>query len=353
MLLLHIGRGKAGSTTIQHSLLANEALLREHGIIQPAASKQHGGNYMSLAPALKSSSIGSSPALDEFSRMLARFPDHKIVASSEFLFGLQPSAIRTLRELSRGHDVQILVYIREYPRWFQSKYAQATRTGKNVADFDLYFDRRSKRVSALQHLSKWADVFGWENMRVRSLDPASLTGETLLADFSSVLGVTLRAELVRNVTPHWIEIEFLREIHNVNRDLRRKPRADRDLRRVCAQLRECLGAVATTQAEYLTPSQWSFLAELYAQDVFAISQRTGVAIPVPSGGGPVERPFLPSLSQAPKSVCDCFYERMKSAFWANRDPEIRDAVAAVLPAWSVSPARRYLSREKPTGLASL
>lgn len=355
MLLLHIGRGKAGSTTIQRNLLTNETLLAEHGVVLWDISKQHGGNCAPLAWTLQSDSFQDSPVLKEFSELLGKFSDRKIVISSEFLFGLPPHGIAAIREIARGHTVQVLAYVREYPGWFQSLYAQATRTGKNLANFDLFFDRSWMRSSAMQDLSKWAEVFGWENIRLRSLDPESLSGGTLLGDLSSILGVALRDSPQLNTSPHWIEIEFLRELHNVDRTIGRNPAFRRDLQAVCRHLRTCLDSVSISEARYLKPAQWSMLADLYKKDARLFSERAGVDIP-PRTIDSAERPFLPSLADAPKSICARFFDESYNSFWLDRDPAIRNAAAKVVAAWSGNPFRRnrFADDETPRNrLASL
>jgi hypothetical protein len=334
MLFLHIGCGKAGSTTIQQSLLESQDILAQHDIVLPEISKAHGGNCAPLAMALHSKVKDRDRTLEQFENLFALPLSRKIVISSEFLLGLSSSAIADFRQLIGKRDIQVIVYIREYSNWFQSLYGQASRTGKNLTNFDLFFARRWTECSVTRYLSRWADVFGWNSIRVRSLDPQCLTGGTLLADFSSILGVTLRPIENKNLARHWIEIEFLRELYRANPKLRTLG-SKHDINYAANHLRRLLADMHVEPAQYLTLRQWKLLQDLYRQDVAVIQREVSTNIPGPSEVILSERPYLPTLLRAPEDLCERFSRAVcPPAFWSGRNSDVRKAVSTAVANWS-------------------
>jgi hypothetical protein len=327
MLVLHIGRGKAGSSTIQRGLLTSRTLLRTHGILMPPEEELPGGNFAALPAALRSDDAASLRAFLDF---VEQSHPQRVVVSSEFLFSLRAPQIASLRELIKGHQVLIVAYVRDYTSWLPSLYAQATRTGKNRKDFDDFFERTRARCSVVPNLQAWADVFGWEKLRVRSIDSASLEGGDIMKDFSSVLGVEMVLPADRNVSPHWVEIEFIRAVYSRAPLLRKDAAAKADLRRARDRLKKCIAAESLGSARYLTKHQLEDLAAEYAKDLEYVGKRTGVAIPMPVGKQGRARDFLPSLETAPRSVMRRFFDaKYAPSFWQGRHPELLKILAAI------------------------
>lgn len=334
MLILHIGVGKAGSSTIQHTLAANRFLLAERGIVLPGPEKQRGKNYASLASALRSRK--EPEVLNEFAEMLANYRGQKVAVSSEFLWALPLPAIKSLRDVTRGHDVQVVAYIREYAEWVPSFYSQASRTGKNMRDFDEFFPRILSLCSTVPFLVNWAEIFGWKNIRVRSLDRTSLEGGNLVEDFSAVLGVRLSREPDSNTSPHWTETEFLRSLYCANprlrnnADVRESAAVKSGLQRIRGRLKACLKAHPTPDARYLTAAQLAELTNLYSKDTQFIGKHTQVDIPGPRATVFMEREFMPTVLRIPAALIARFFDTdSEPDFWSGCDLSLKQALEAI------------------------
>jgi hypothetical protein len=89
--------------------------------------------------------------------------------------------------------------------------------------------------------------------------------------------------------------------------------------------------------EYLTLDQFSLLQDLYARDVAYIQEKANAMIPGPSSTRHGERPYLPTLWRAPKSLCNRLQETISSPkYWKGRNPEIRDATFHVVAGWEAN-----------------
>jgi hypothetical protein len=88
-------------------------------------------------------------------------------------------------------DVKVIAYLRRYDEWARSAYAEDTRRGMNRRSIDEYIEYLWPRISAMPNLSCWAECFGWDRLRVRSVHPADLIGTNLLTDFAQTIGAPM------------------------------------------------------------------------------------------------------------------------------------------------------------------
>lgn len=299
-LFLHIGRGKSGSSTIQSLAGDHAPFMKAQGIICPLTV--HGmANHARLASALYEPQSDPS-TLRKFRRDVGKYQKAKVFISAEALFSLNRQSLEHLKRLIRGRETRILSYVRDYPNWLQSVYAQRTKRAVNTLSFDEYYQVTRNATSVLPRLDRWADAFGWEMMRVRPLDAASLVGGDLISDVLHSLGVdTLPGDVESlNVTPHWIALELLRAVVLAAKaeSIVLDPRTARVTR---ALFESCTANVKPHRAQYFTKEQWRDLAELYKSDIEALSKRTNVPLNI-TLREPDERPFLPDFSAIPERV---------------------------------------------------
>lgn len=325
MFIIHIGRNKAGSTTLQGYLSSHKRAMRKAGVTFPKLVRPAPAGHQFWARSLRGNSARAKEdrALyaAAFSELAARPPSERIFLSSEFLLNLDPSGIRALRDELAGHAVRIILYLRDYPSWTTSIYNQMTKKGDSADDFDAVFERLlgNNLADFPAQLAAWADTFGDAAMHIRSLDRASLKDGDLIEDALSVAGLDRAAVAAkggadddaederRNVSPPWPAIEIARAIAAV---LQPFFAVDRGFGRRSEDFRRLIRNVVAWQAtlggdegrvQYLTPAQFDAAMRRYRDDVaFANTRMRGYAIPEPDlAPPPTERPFLPSIAQVP------------------------------------------------------
>ena len=113
--VVHIGTGKAGSTSIQKSTFAHRATLLENGIIVPELYERE-INPRPLAEAItgQKTQIQTSQIRSAIDAKIQKHKPHSLFMSSEFLY-LNPSAITALEKFIAPwtSDLEVVLYLRE------------------------------------------------------------------------------------------------------------------------------------------------------------------------------------------------------------------------------------------------
>jgi hypothetical protein len=324
MIYLHIGRGKSGSTTLQHALIQNRDSLSAAGITLPRDAISNNGHNLALFKAINGDS-NFQWAIDELHMA------SKIISSSEFLFQVKPQAIDLLKTLINGREITIIVYIREYVSWYLSLYNQATRGGKNTKPFDDYFNYKLGFVSVRTSLSSWADKFGWNNIRVRYLDEIAASGG-IVNDLASVIGHPLVVGPDKNISPSWIEIELYRALcldDGIKYKLNKSPKLPTVIRNlVDDSLREYEGDIESIG--YYKKDQVACLDELYKNDCRWIFENTGIPVPSCKSNDLVIRgEKSPSINDVPSDFRELLI-RNCSKYQGIKNSFLSDAIVNVL-----------------------
>ena len=221
--------------------------------------------------------------------------------SAEAFLSIPAAAIDSLKDRLGARRARILIYVRDYPAWVVSLYAQHTKLGRNVRDFDSFMGVMSGQASIRKPLERWAQAFGDEAIRLRPLTPDSLAGGRLETDLLAALGIDLPVESrIRNAAPPWMALELQRAAAAA---VREAGGADLSREGALALIRSFTAATPpdALRVQYLTPSHWRLLADSYDRDMETLGRRFGFAT-APSGPPPPERLFLPQASEIPAPV---------------------------------------------------
>lgn len=195
-LLIHVGTGKTGSSSIQYTLRRAD----RRGYLKPVHypnlfNKVHHEALTTLYKPFKgvpravrslfSGNEQEYPAHVEQYR--AAFKDalashDKLVLSSEHLYTIDDAAVASLSELLReqGFDsVKILLYLREPASFFLSQAQQRVKASSRLPDPNTRMTRYSTYVK------RWRSHF--EDVEVREFSTEALTGGDVVHDFMEVL----------------------------------------------------------------------------------------------------------------------------------------------------------------------
>lgn len=319
MFIIHIGKHKTGSSSIQQFLATNADKLQQFDIIYPQIARQKKAHHNLVRQLKGDRRFG--PVLggwDEI-RALAEKKDSRIVLSSEGFETLKEQQIRELKQRVGGVETTIVVYIRRLSSLLPSRYNQLTKKGINTDDFDQFYSLYGppSGFNLMHRIQRWGDEFGWENVRIRLLDARHLTGGTLIDDFLSVLGVSLAdvggpgaKELFQNVSLGWKPIEVLRALFSclrqyVDSDPDNPSRIRRDtaslVRAVCLETLSAL-KLDTERTPYLSAGQYKECDDVWATELGKLNEViVGPKLPLPDAARPpVERPFFPTIQRIPR-----------------------------------------------------
>ena len=337
MIFIHIGLPKAGSTTIQKFMSANETGLRELSLDYPSVGRLNGGAHHNIASELKGKAEKFRPDAGRVSDLVTYLRDtpyNTTVLSSESLWLNKVEVIKSFAAslADVGKPIRIIMVIRNSVDFAPSAYGQKIRNGGKTFDFDTYFNRRQGRdgFNVFDAASRWADAFGWDALIVRALDPAMLVEGDLISDFLSQVGLDPQAPAVRdlprqpraNVSAGWRTLEAVRALFaghsglDMDHPLRKLITDDMPLSRK-VRIGNA-GAVVggelgwnLDKGRYLTLEQAQSLHGVYIGVLEALNERLPTKFPTPASleaSGFVPREFLPDASHIPAEELRGFYD---------------------------------------------
>ena len=241
-VVLHLGAGKTGTSSIQYLLGGNRDTLADHGVLYPRTPG--GARHTRLGMFAKSDDdlvrTGAWRRMGRpdprrfrrrFRRRLfneigeARLP--RVVFSDEALFGLSEDAIRRLRRLTRaiGGEVRAVVYLRRQDERLVSSYQQEVKTG-NIATLAAWAEGYGANLHDYhRRLVTWRDLLGRSAIVVRRFERSAFVNGSLYDDFLAAAGIDLPSDRLkpaetRNESLDAESLEFLRllNVHRVRHE---------------------------------------------------------------------------------------------------------------------------------------
>lgn len=195
---LHIGFHKCGSSAVQVGMARSRALFADRGVCYPAVHSLLDGHHR-LAWALSGAKKANlEPIVPEallaawFAEAAEQNAEIMVLSSEEFEF-LQPAAVRRLRALLEGHEVEIYAYVRPQDEYFVSEYKQHVRMAETafsdpIAHF-YYRHQLNGRFNYFSLMNRWALPFGNDHITIGSYHRPGLKNQDMLADFIEAAGL--------------------------------------------------------------------------------------------------------------------------------------------------------------------
>ena len=281
-LVIHVGMQKTGTTFLQQALRDNHVALSAVGLqhLDPGAGlgQDFGAAHHFLAHALLGRRLRHTPAIG-FDRLgdhvealhaaLNGAPDGGCaVLSSEDFSLFKRVHIQRLRALFpdcapggvSARRVRVLVYLRRQDLWLDSLYGHMLKIGRRQ-DIATFVDRNRWRLNYEAILAPWVEVFGAENLILRTYESFGETSDRdagLWADFCAALDCPQAASVLPRQARANVSLppEAGRFLNGV-RDARRRERLRRILERSLSQSRRGPGLVwlPATQAASIMAEQ--------------------------------------------------------------------------------------------------
>jgi len=238
-VILHIGTGKTGTTTVQDVLGRSRDKLRAGGTLYPRAfgrTRHLRFGFFALPDAqlvrspewTRAGNADTDP--QQFRRVVSRrfrrelTPEvRRILISDEALYRRNAPTIDGVRRFTdaQGGSVRVVVYLRAQDEHVASNYQQVVKGGE-VARFDEWVDTDlAHTYDYHRHLARWRDHLAPDEFVVRVFEPHSFVGGSLVDDFLDAAGLEVTtADLApvarRNESLSAEAVEVLR-ILNVHR----------------------------------------------------------------------------------------------------------------------------------------
>jgi hypothetical protein len=170
-IIVHVGAGKTGTTSIQNTLMVNQKKLNSMGvyyfgvILEYAALIKYEWQSFPAGKLLNTADERlHREVVDIFETSIPFFENqgiHTLIWSNESFLNHSKKIIPILQELGNKYEIEIVVYVRQYEAWIQSAYMQwgikhKTYTGK-IKTFREWYS--SDKVLFYKKIEPYLQVF--------------------------------------------------------------------------------------------------------------------------------------------------------------------------------------------------
>lgn len=199
-LVLHVGAMKSGTTFLQSTLFANQALLRERGILVP------GKHWRKQARAVHGLLHSEGTLWQSMAEQVNDHPGTSVV-SMEFLATARPAPARALRESIDG-EIEVVITARDLNRCIPAMWQETVQNGRTWTwqeyldgieaqrPWHRATDRQASEAGAqfwrqqnvVRMARTWGEVVGRDHVRVVTVPHPTAPRELLWERFAQVLG---------------------------------------------------------------------------------------------------------------------------------------------------------------------
>ncbi|HET8961650.1 hypothetical protein [Nocardioides sp.] len=250
-LVLHIGMGKTGTTSVQRFMHRNRALLAEAGLLYPRSPVRSRHLRLSLyaqsddklptMPSWRRLGLTSPEKFRRsFPRRLAREIGEsglsRVLLSDEALFGAPDAGLQRIRGLTDriAASLRLVVYLRRQDDHLVSRYQQVVKTGETrrlagptpaagTADTGWADRQGANTYDYHARLRTWQLLLDPDELVVRRFEPGSFVDGSLYQDFLDAAGVDVCADdlepvEIANESLDAESVEFLRILNLLRRE---------------------------------------------------------------------------------------------------------------------------------------
>lgn len=226
-IILHIGYGKTGTTSIQDYCWNNREYLYEQGIIYPNLGLLGTGHH-NIAPLgatqLSNDSINILNTIKETS-----FKTNKtILISSENLIFYHKQVINELASLLKDIDIRIICYIRKQPQLIESTFLEWQKVGANYCNGEIFtfFNLHKNSFDFNHKIAPWEASFTKKQITAR-LYHKEVIGNDVVCDFLNLLGLRrqedhkLKSNSNLSIIPEFSKLISIYDKQNQQSDFRK------------------------------------------------------------------------------------------------------------------------------------
>ena len=188
-IVLHIGVNKTGTSSLQFACSENHEALSASGILYPKIgqgySAHHGVAFEIHRDEKKNKPGDRWGALDpgwlDCLEEMAIGHDAVVLSSEAFHSLGNPARVA---EVFSGHQVSVVMYLREHFGYVRSWYQQAVQG--NVVTCALSDFQGVRKASLCSVVDEWVAAFGEKSVYPRVFDRSGLVGGDIVSDFFSI-----------------------------------------------------------------------------------------------------------------------------------------------------------------------
>ncbi|MHA6288838.1 hypothetical protein [Maricaulis sp. CAU 1757] len=234
-LVLHIGRHKSGTSSIQKFLAKHADQLSEQGVLYPFTGREANGvGHHELWWAVRRAQTDTTALAAMVEQLEAEASGHDlvIISSEGFQNLTQP---HVLKNIFGRFDIRVVCYLREFVAYMASGYAQYVHRNNYYVDFESFV--RNPAYNAPKFIDKWHS--SGLPVEFALFDRSALKGGDVIEDFIARLGLKITSggdpDANPSISRNLLYFKILSNMAGV--DGRRHYNAYRNLAREHAQFR--------------------------------------------------------------------------------------------------------------------
>ncbi|WP_114008024.1 hypothetical protein [Cohaesibacter intestini] len=234
-VFLHVGTGKTGTSFVQETLAGNKVKLDKHGILYPITGRgANAAAHHQLLPALSNTPkwwmMPSEDDASVFARLLSEIDESKaeiVYISQEGLVWIERNMIERLKAVFKDFNVKIVIDFRRQDDYVDSALNQVVKTAGFTYSYDKLWNYDASWFVPNYHLqaTKWASVFGNDNVIIRPYERQQFINGNIVDDFfSRTIGTMIELDPVSsnvadNAKLSQVSLEFKRLLNWIFADL--------------------------------------------------------------------------------------------------------------------------------------
>jgi hypothetical protein len=215
--ILHVGRHKTGTTSIQHFLARNAKDLIVQGFLYPSHYQQDAAHHQ-LTKLLKTNDSGKiANGLSLLIQEAEKASCRKIIISSETFQGFHRP--QYLLQFFPSDSTHVVAYIRDPVEYFVSTYQQMVQASKLAISLNQY--ENQYKMSLANFVTTWRNAYDSFTLRLFSRD--RLYNSDVVDDFCSVVDIDttgLSKVEVKNLTIGGNLLLYKLALNRVSRECR-------------------------------------------------------------------------------------------------------------------------------------
>lgn len=187
-IILHIGRHKSGTSSLQHYFTSHADVLDDQGVLYPMSGRQEKGYAHHEFAKMCHRGVKGNQTVEmivEAMKQEVRPHHHTILLSSEEFQNLSSTRwVKYFIEQFPGVDVDIICYVREFADYMVSSFRQAVQNQTNFRTFSTFCENRYPAKGFIRRWRKIGDLkLGW-------FHPNLLKNKDIVSDFLDKVGMT-------------------------------------------------------------------------------------------------------------------------------------------------------------------
>lgn len=305
-ITLHIGQSKTGTSAIQSFLTLHRDALIQQGILYPTISVWgmpiDAGSHNAVADAIAGKIaypfVTAEKYREAFFGEAFRLGLDRMILSAEHFIGGEPriwdvtdhdahyegyrAKVQRTTDWLKGHDVELLVYLRPHASWLASSIAQNIRTTGLVAKIDAsmtdmqFFNMFLPLLRYEKLLTAWREILGPNKITIVPYRRDALLNGNSVDDF--MLQVGIDGSKLPQAQKQEVNSSLTREYLEVQRALNKTPRTKSEIRTSI----KCLEALSRTSSEptsyALSPDAMAAVDKIASEDNEAMAREFGLIV---------------------------------------------------------------------------